>query len=162
MLVLTISFANVVYKWKKKTIIAPLLVCVQTQTLVQNTLWYRSNYTAKLLFHQSYLMQWLDSADVVTVDNCRQHGDGAANGSVVTMQPAVNNSDVTVQSPCSHCPVDDWWISSFAACNQSSDSNTGLAINDHWYFWFCVSNHQSCSSIYCWPLWFCESHGFTL
>ena len=48
--------------------------------------------------------QWQDSESVVTVANCRQHSDKAANGSVVTVQPAVNNGDynVTVQSQCSH------------------------------------------------------------
>ena len=45
---------------------------------------------------------WLDSDSVVTVANCQQHDDQATNGSVVTMLPAVNNSDiVTVQSQCS-------------------------------------------------------------
>ena len=47
----------------------------------------------------------LDSDCVVSVDNCRQIGDRAANGSVVTMLPAVVNSHytVTVQSQCSDC-----------------------------------------------------------
>ena len=48
----------------------------------------------------------MDSDGVVTVVNCWQHGDWGANGSVhvVTVLPAVNNSDycVTVQSPGSH------------------------------------------------------------
>ena len=49
--------------------------------------------------------QWLDSDGVVTVDNCQQHGDWAANGSLITVPPAANNGDytVTVQSLCSHC-----------------------------------------------------------
>ena len=49
--------------------------------------------------------QWLDSDSVVTVDNCQQHGDWAASGSVVTVLLAVNNGDytVTIQSLCSHC-----------------------------------------------------------
>ena len=49
--------------------------------------------------------KWLDGDGVVTVDNCRQHSDWAANGSVVTILPAVENGDytVTVQSLCSHC-----------------------------------------------------------
>ena len=63
----------------------------------------------KLLFHQSptrhsdYTVT--DSESVVTVNNYRQHGDRAANDSVVTMLPAVVNGDytVTVQSTCSHC-----------------------------------------------------------
>ena len=45
---------------------------------------------------------WLDS-DVVTVDNWRQHGDRAANGSVVTVLPADANS---------HCPVTVKWLPS--------------------------------------------------
>ena len=45
---------------------------------------------------------WLDSDYVVTVNNCRQSGDLAANGSVVTVLPAVDDGDytVTVQSQC--------------------------------------------------------------
>ena len=48
---------------------------------------------------------WLDSDGKVTIDNCRQHGDWASNGSVVTVLPAVNNGDytITVQSLWSHC-----------------------------------------------------------
>ena len=48
---------------------------------------------------------WLDGDCVVTVDNCRQSGDWAANVSVVTALPAVVNSryTVTVQSQCSDC-----------------------------------------------------------
>ena len=51
------------------------------------------------------IAQWLDSDGVISVDNYWQHGDWAANGSVVTVLPALNNSDytVTVQSLCSHC-----------------------------------------------------------
>ena len=66
------------------------------------------HYTANLLFHQSprctVTTWWLDTDSLVTVGNCRQHGDWAANGSVVTVLPGVKNSDytVTVQSPCSH------------------------------------------------------------
>ena len=40
------------------------------------------------------------SDGVVNVVNCRQHGDWAANSSVVTMLPAVNNGD-TLHSLCS-------------------------------------------------------------
>ena len=47
--------------------------------------------------------QWLGGDGVVTIDNCRQHGDWAASGSVVTVMLAVVDSDVTVQSLCSHC-----------------------------------------------------------
>ena len=57
-------------------------------------------YTAKL---QSLCCTmttwWLDSNSKVTVVNCRQHGDWAANGSVVTVLPAINNIDFTDQSP---------------------------------------------------------------
>ena len=47
---------------------------------------------------------WLDSDSVVTAATCQQHGDWAANGSVVTMLWAVSKGDnnVTVQSPYSH------------------------------------------------------------
>ena len=53
----------------------------------------------------SYLAQWLDDDDVVTIVNCRQHGDYTAIGSSVTVLPAVVNSHYTivVQSLCSHC-----------------------------------------------------------
>ena len=52
-----------------------------------------SNYTAKPL-PVTYQTQWLDSDSmIVTVDNCQQHGDWVANGSVVTILPEVNNSD---------------------------------------------------------------------
>ena len=49
--------------------------------------------------------QWLDSDSVVTVDKCQQHGEWAANDSVVIVLLAVNNSDyiVTVQLPSSYC-----------------------------------------------------------
>ena len=48
--------------------------------------------------------QWLDS-DSVTSNIWWQLDNWVANGSVVTMLPAVVNGDytVTVQSPCSHC-----------------------------------------------------------
>ena len=48
--------------------------------------------------------RWLDSDSVVTVGNCQEHGDSAANGSVVTVLPAVSTADytVTVQLLCSH------------------------------------------------------------
>ena len=36
---------------------------------------------------------WLDSDGIVTAVNCRQHDDWAANGSVVTVQPAANNGN---------------------------------------------------------------------
>ena len=48
---------------------------------------------------------WLDSDCVMTTGNCRQHGDLAAIGSVVTVLPAVVNSSytVTIQSQSSDC-----------------------------------------------------------
>ena len=52
--------------------------------------------------------QCLDSDSVVSIVNSWQCGDYAANGSVVTVLPAVSsNGDytITVQSPCSHCAV---------------------------------------------------------
>ena len=47
---------------------------------------------------------WLDGDSLVTIANCQQHGDWAANGSVVTVLLAVVNGDytVTVKSTCSH------------------------------------------------------------
>ena len=47
---------------------------------------------------------WLDSDGVVTIANYQEHSDWAANGSVVTVLPAVNIGDniVTVLSLCSH------------------------------------------------------------
>ena len=58
----------------------------------------------------TYKAKWLHSEGVVTVDNCQQHRDWPASGSVVT----ITNSDytVTVQSLCL---VGDWWKKSFAA-----------------------------------------------
>ena len=75
-------------------------------------------YTVKLLFHQSLRCTvttwWLDSDGIV---NYGQHGDWAANGSVVTLIPAVHDGDTT-QSLCSHRVVtmqcSDWWNRSFA------------------------------------------------
>ena len=47
---------------------------------------------------------------VVTMVNYQQHGDWGANDFVVTVVPAVNNSDytVTVQSPDSHSAA--YWL----------------------------------------------------
>ena len=68
-------------------------------------------YTPKYLFNQSPTGHsdctvTIDSGNVVIVVKLPEHGDQgrATNGSVVTVLPAVNNSDytVTVQSPCSH------------------------------------------------------------
>ena len=41
----------------------------------------------------------------IAIVNCRQHSDGAANGSVVTLLLAAVKSDyiATVQSLCSYC-----------------------------------------------------------
>ena len=52
----------------------------------------------------TYEAQWLDSNIVVTVANCQQHSDRAANGNVVAVLLAVYNSDytLTAQSLCSH------------------------------------------------------------
>ena len=62
-------------------------------------------YTQQNSYSISHLLgtvtTWrLDSDSIVTVANCRQQGDCA----VVTVLPAVNNSDYTVtdQSLCSH------------------------------------------------------------
>ena len=50
---------------------------------------------------------WLDSDSIVTVINCRQHSDWAANGCVVTVLPAASNGDYsdTVWSLFSPCAV---------------------------------------------------------
>ena len=62
-------------------------------------------YTVKLLFYKSLCCtvtaRGLDSDGVVTVNNCRQHGDWAANGSVVPTLPAVNKGEWLIH----HCPV---------------------------------------------------------
>ena len=49
--------------------------------------------------------QWLESDSAVTVNNCQQPRDWATNDSVVTVLPAISNSDyiVTIQVPRSHC-----------------------------------------------------------
>ena len=65
----------------------------------------RTQENSYFISHQlGTVTTWLDSDGVVIVNNCQQHGDWAANGSVVTVLPAVNNGDytVTVQSLCSH------------------------------------------------------------
>ena len=50
----------------------------------------------------AYLLFTVTSDGVVTVANCRQHGNCVATGSVVTVLPAVNIGDYngTVKSPC--------------------------------------------------------------
>ena len=55
-------------------------------------------YTAKLSpFHPSPRhVATLDSDGVVTIESCRQHSDLAANISIVTVLPAINNNDYTV------------------------------------------------------------------
>ena len=53
-------------------------------------------YTEKLLFHQSPTRHSDYSDSVVTVDNCQQHGDFTAIGSLVTVLLAVGNGDFTV------------------------------------------------------------------
>ena len=58
---------------------------------------------------------WLDSDSIVTVANCRQHGDWAANCSVVTVLLAVNNGDYTVTVQHSN-----WWKRSFAVVVHSN------------------------------------------
>ena len=42
---------------------------------------------------------WLDSDGVVTVDNCWQHRDYTVQQCVVTLLPAVNNSNYTGHGP---------------------------------------------------------------
>ena len=81
-----------------------------------------SHYTQQNSYSISHLLGtvttwWLHSDS--DIDNCWQHGDWAANGSVVIVLPAVNNSDysVTVQSLCSNS---DWWNGSFAVYMQGT------------------------------------------
>ena len=52
---------------------------------------------------------WLESGGVVTIVNCQQHSDWAANDSVLTLLPAINSDyTITFQSPSSHSAV--YWL----------------------------------------------------
>ena len=79
----------------------------------------RSNCNEENTQQNSYSIRHLGthSAWIVETANCQQHGDWAAKGSVVTVQPAVSNGDCTVSS---HRVVivqhSDSWNGSFAAC----------------------------------------------
>ena len=84
-----VSFLNFLQLYQTKV---TALLCWSTQ---QNS-YSISHYAALWLYGT-----WLDSYRVVTIANCRQHGDYNAICSSVTVLPAVYNGDcaVTVKSP---------------------------------------------------------------
>ena len=70
---------------------------------------YNSHLTSSVhvVFHNLLYIRYEGTGYVVTFDNCRQSGDWAAIGSVVTSLAAVVSSHyiVTVQSQCSDCAL---------------------------------------------------------
>ena len=69
-------------------------------TFASNDIILACKYTQQNSISVSHLLdtvttRWLDSDSVVTIANCQQHSDWAAIGSVVTVLPAVTDSDYT-------------------------------------------------------------------